>query len=84
MKISVAQMKAALSLLKWSFAKLADESKVSVPTIARLSAKGGMVDGRPETTDRIVQALMRNGIRFTDCGVEFANTAARFKGFHRW
>jgi transcriptional regulator with XRE-family HTH domain len=67
--ISVRQVKAARALLGWSQADLAAASGVSGPTIARLeSSIGDALGGRPSTTDKIVEALQRAGIEFTNGG----------------
>jgi predicted transcriptional regulator len=63
-KISIAQMKAARSLLGWSQEKLAKESKVSIPTIRRLEAEGGSLGGRDTTQKKIVMAFHEAGIEF--------------------
>jgi predicted transcriptional regulator len=67
--ISVRQVKAARALLDWSQADLAKASGVSEPTIARLeSSSGDTLGGRPSTADKIVEALQRAGIEFTNGG----------------
>jgi transcriptional regulator with XRE-family HTH domain len=69
--ISVRQVKAARALLGWSQADLAKASTVSAPTIARLEALDGTgtpMGGRPETVGKLIAALEREGIEFTNHG----------------
>jgi transcriptional regulator with XRE-family HTH domain len=67
-KVSIKQIKAARELLGWSQEEMAGASGVSIPTIKRLEAAGGALGGRPETGDKIVAALERGGIKFTNGG----------------
>lgn len=62
--ITTRQIKAARALLDWSQTDLAAHSKVSEPTIARLEAEDGPLRGRAETSNKILEALVRAGIEF--------------------
>jgi predicted transcriptional regulator len=64
--ITTRQVKAARSLLAWSQSELARVSGVSEPTIWRLEAVDGELGGRPETVEKIRQALEDAGIQFTN------------------
>jgi transcriptional regulator with XRE-family HTH domain len=66
LKLSTGQVKAGRALLGWSQDRLADASGVSVPTIKRLEAEGGVLGGRPDTVAKIRQALETAGIEFTN------------------
>jgi predicted transcriptional regulator len=66
LKVSIAQIKAARSLLEWSQDDLADAAGVSLPTVKRLEAAGGIPRGRPRTLDGLQTALERAGIVFID------------------
>ena len=66
LKVSIRQIKAARALLEWSQERLAEEAGVSVPTIKRLEAEGGMLGGRSDTAEKIRAALEAGGIEFTN------------------
>jgi transcriptional regulator with XRE-family HTH domain len=63
-KISSRQLKAALALLRWSVADLAEASGLSEPTIWRRDNDDGPLGGRPATVAKIIKALERAGIVF--------------------
>ena len=63
-KISIQQVKAARALLQWSQSDLANASKVSIPTIARLESAPGPIGGRSETAEAIRNALEKAGVEF--------------------
>jgi len=65
-KISIRQIKAARELLGWTQDELAEASGVSLPTIARLEAEDGQLGGRDGTQKKIVSALEKAGIEFTN------------------
>jgi transcriptional regulator with XRE-family HTH domain len=65
-KVSIKQIKAARELLGWSQETMAEASGVSIPTIKRLEADGDELGGRPETGEKIMAALARAGIVFTN------------------
>lgn len=65
-KVSIRQVKAARSLLAWSQDQLAAESGVSVPTIKRLEAEDGLLRGRPDTGEKIINALEAAGVIFVE------------------
>jgi predicted transcriptional regulator len=66
LKISIRQIKAARSLLAWSQDDLAEKSKVSKPTVARLEAEDGELGGRTETGEKLVAALEKAGVEFIE------------------
>jgi predicted transcriptional regulator len=53
-------------LLAWSQDHLAKSSGVSLPTIKRLEAEDGDLGGRDETQAKIVAALEKAGVEFTN------------------
>jgi len=53
-------------LLGWSQEDLAGRSGVSIPTIKRLEAEDGEIGGLPETQAKIIAALEKAGIKFTN------------------
>lgn len=63
-KVTVKQIKAARALLGWSQTDHAEKSKVSLPTIKRLEAQGGNLGGLNETSKKLIDALISEGIRF--------------------
>jgi predicted transcriptional regulator len=62
--IEVRQIKAARALLEWSQSDMAANSGVSLPTIHRLEAAGGLLGGAPSTIDKIVSCLEVAGVEF--------------------
>jgi transcriptional regulator with XRE-family HTH domain len=66
--VSLRQIKAARALLAWSQQHLAEKSGVSYPTIARLEALDGAVGGHPRTEEKIIAALQKAGVEFTNGG----------------
>ena len=66
LKVSIRQIKAARELLAWSQDRLATASGVSLPTIKRLESAEGDLGGRDETQTKIVAALEKAGIEFTN------------------
>lgn len=66
LKVSIRQVKAARALLGWSQADMAKASDVSEPTIKRLEAGDGDLGGRPDTIQKIVDALALAGAEFFD------------------
>jgi predicted transcriptional regulator len=64
LSITTRQVKAARALLGWSQTDLAYHSAVSEPTIARLEAEDGVFGGRPDTIAKIINALVKAGIKF--------------------
>jgi predicted transcriptional regulator len=64
LKISIRQVKAARALLEWSQEDLARESTVSVPTVRRLEAAGGMLGGRSSSGAKIQGSLEAAGVEF--------------------
>ena len=63
--ISVAQIKAARSMLGWSAQVLADASGVSVATIKKYEQQTGIPRANMRVLNSIVQALVIAGITFT-------------------
>jgi predicted transcriptional regulator len=66
LKVSIRQIKAARALLDWSQDDLARAAEVSIPTIKRLEALDGPLGGRGQTAERIVAAIMSEGVEFID------------------
>lgn len=66
LKVSIRQIKAARELLGWSQEALAEVSGVSIPTIKRLEAADGELGGRPQTGEKIMAALTKAGVEFTN------------------
>lgn len=64
--ISNRQVKAARALLGWSQADLARASGVSEPTVKRLECREGLLGGRADTGDKIVNALEQAGIAIVE------------------
>lgn len=50
----------------WSQEELASASGVSIPTVRRLEAAGGMLGGRQTTADQLILALKDAGVIFID------------------
>ena len=66
LKVSIRQIKAARELLAWSQDHLAKASGISLPTIKRLESEDGHLGGRDETHEKIVSALQKAEIEFTN------------------
>ena len=64
--ITTRQNKAARALLGWSQADLANASRISEPTIARLEAVEGELGGREKTAEKVRNAIEAAGIVFID------------------
>lgn len=64
--ISVRQVKAARALLGWSQEDLAQASRVSKPTIARLESSEGEIGGYSDTREKLLSALHAAGVEFTN------------------
>jgi transcriptional regulator with XRE-family HTH domain len=62
--VTTRQIKAARALLGWSQADLAERSRISEPTVARLESVDGELGGREETSDKIRTAIELAGIEF--------------------
>lgn len=80
LKVSIRQIKAGRELLAWSQAHLAKASGMSLPTIKRLESEDGQLGGRADTQDRILAALEKAGIVFTngdEPGVKLKKKKAR-------
>ena len=60
--ITSAQMRAARALLGVDQRQLAEMAGVSLPTIQRMEASGGVVRGVVDTLMKVVEALDRAGI----------------------
>jgi transcriptional regulator with XRE-family HTH domain len=58
------QLRAGRALLKWKQADLANISGVSLPTIKRLEAKNGPLNGHTTTFSALQLALENAGIQF--------------------
>ena len=66
LKVSIAQLKAARALVGWSQEDLARAAGVSLPTVKRLEAAGGPLQGRAETANSLMTALQRAGVQFLE------------------
>ena len=62
--MNVAQIKMARAALGWSIQWLAQESKVSVRTIKRIEAEGGLERATPANLKLIRETLEAAGIEF--------------------
>ena len=60
--ITSAQMRAARALLGIDQRQLAQQSGLSLPTIQRMEASGGVVRGNVDSLMKLVEALAANGI----------------------
>ena len=63
-KVSIRQVKAARALLGWTQSDLATRSGISAPTIKRLEASDGDLNGRAATAEAIRDALEAAGVQF--------------------
>lgn len=68
LKVSIEQVKAGRALLGWSQTDLAVQSGVSHPSIKRIEAKGGILEGRPATVAAVISALSDAGVEFISPG----------------
>jgi transcriptional regulator with XRE-family HTH domain len=66
LKVSVRQIKAARMLLDWSQDRLAEAADIGIATIKRLEAQDNGLGGRDDTVGKIVGALERAGVEFTN------------------
>ena len=64
--ITVAQLRAARGLVKWSQDRLADASGVAISTIRRMEANEGLLRGNAENVWKIQRALEDAGVVFID------------------
>ncbi len=76
------QLKAARALLAWSQADLAQHSGVSEPTIARLESEDGLLGGKIDTIEKILNAISQAGVTFIATtnggfGVQLSKKAAK-------
>lgn len=60
--ITAAQMRAARALLGLDQRALAERAGLSLPTIQRMEASGGLVRGNVDSLMKLVDALAANGI----------------------
>ena len=60
--ITAAQMRAARALLGLDQRALAERAGLSLPTIQRMEASGGVVRGNVDSLMKLVDALAANGI----------------------
>jgi len=60
--ITSAQMRAARALLGIDQRELAERSGLSLPTVQRMEASGGVVRGNVDSLMKLVGALAANGI----------------------
>lgn len=81
-KISIKQIKAARMLLGWTQADLTKAAGLGGVTVPRLEASDGELGGRPETAEKIVAALEKAGVEFTngdEPGVKLRKTKRKAK-----
>jgi transcriptional regulator with XRE-family HTH domain len=71
--ITSAQMRAARALLDIDQRELARRCKLSLPTIQRMEASGGVVRGNVDSLMKLVESLARDGIELIGDGA--ASTA---------
>ncbi len=64
--ITVAQLRAARGLVKWSQDRLADASGVAISTIRRMEASEGLLRGNAENVWKIQRALEDAEVVFID------------------
>ena len=64
--ISAAQIRAARALLRWPAKKLAETSRVSVPTIQRMEAAEGVPSGLSRNLEALEYSLEEAGVIFID------------------
>jgi hypothetical protein len=64
--ISSRQLKAALAMVGWNVADLAEASGVSETTIGGLETADGLLGGKPETAEKLIAALEGAGVVFVD------------------
>ena len=67
--ITAAQMRAARALLGLDQRALAERAGLSLPTIQRMEASGGLVRGNVDSLMKLVDALAANGIELIGEGV---------------
>jgi len=80
--ITSAQMRAARALLGIDQRQLAQRSGLSLPTIQRMEASGGVVRGNVDSLMKLVDALVANGIELIGEGATSAagGRGVRLKG----
>jgi transcriptional regulator with XRE-family HTH domain len=69
MLITPEQVRAARALLRLDQTKLAQEAGISVVTLRRLEADGGLAKVAPATVDEVRRVLEKAGVEFIDRGV---------------
>ena len=70
--ITSGQMRAARALLGIDQRELAQRSRLSLPTIQRMEASGGVVRGNVDSLMKLVDALAANGIELIGDGAASA------------
>lgn len=71
--ITSGQMRAARALLGIDQRELAQRTGLSLPTIQRMEASGGVVRGNVDSLMKLVDALSANGIELIGEGVVSSN-----------
>ncbi|MBS0246237.1 MAG: helix-turn-helix transcriptional regulator [Proteobacteria bacterium] len=66
--ITSGQMRAARALLGIDQRELAKRSGLSLPTIQRMEASGGVVRGNVDSLMKLIEALMTNGVELISEG----------------
>jgi transcriptional regulator with XRE-family HTH domain len=67
--ITAGQLKAARALLGIDQKQLAQLSGLSLPTVQRMEASGGVVRGNVDSLMKLIDALAKSGIELIDEGV---------------
>ncbi|MGE5163451.1 MAG: helix-turn-helix domain-containing protein [Sphingobacteriales bacterium] len=80
--ITAGQLRAARALLGIDQRKLAERSGLSLPTIQRMEASGGVVRGNVDSLMKLVDALAADGIELIGDGATSAagGRGVRLKG----
>lgn len=70
--ISAAQLRAARALLGFDQRHLADLAGLSVPTIQRMEASGGIIRGNVDSLTKLIEALNAAGVELIGEGAASA------------
>lgn len=66
--MTASQLRAARALLAVDQKTLAEMAGVSLPTIQRMEASGGVVRGNIDSLTKVIEALNRAGVELLDVG----------------
>ena len=64
--ITADQIRAGRALLRWSARKLAEMSRLSLPTIQRMEVAKGVPSGHSKSLEAVERALKGAGVQFID------------------